>query len=438
MSELRVDFRGELLGHLVGDSQAFDFVVDTAAVRRYGLDSLALSAAIPLLPRAPRRARALRQNFFTELLPEGRARTVLADLARLDESDGFGLLRVYGRDVAGALQIWDESDPTEPRSPVALPVDEVAVEQMLQEVSRAPLGNLRSTGKTSLAGVQSKIVLVRTDAGWARAVDGYPSTHIVKPIVGDLPTMIFDEEYGSRFARALGLADFESHLARFGNTAALVIERYDRSPFASDGRLHQEDFSQVLGLHGNQKYEELGGRRLRDVAAFLKSDDLLKLLRMTVLSAAIGNLDMHAKNISLLHLEDGRVRLAPMYDVVPFVHQAGDGRMAFAIDGELDQRLLTRAHLVSEGESWGIRDGETVVNETLDTVLELAISERPEVAAHHNLQYDVQRFTGNLIAGRETANDGDGAFVAHPDGGQANGAWAQPRHPLPSAEGSSL
>jgi serine/threonine-protein kinase HipA len=431
MSELRVDFHGELLGHLVGDRDGFDFRVAIEAVRRYGLDSLVLSAAIPLLPRPPRQGQALRQNFFTELLPEGRARTALADIARLDSNDGFGLLRAYGRDVAGALQIWDEADPTEPRTPEAQPVDDAGVEEMLLDVPRAPLGNLRRTGKTSLAGVQAKIVLVATADGWARALDGYPSTHIVKPIVGDLPTMIFDEEYGSRFARALGLAEFDTRLTRFGNTAALVIERYDRSPSATDNRVHQEDFSQVLGLRGDQKYEDYGGKSLRDVAAFLSGDDLVKLLRMTVLSAAIGNLDMHAKNIGLLHPEDGSVALAPMYDVVPLVHQGNDGRMAFAINGEMDHRLLTRAHLKSEGESWGVRGTESIVAETLDAVLELAQAERPDIAAHPNLQYDVQRFASNLVAGRQIANDGDGTFIEHPADPSVLGAWVQPRYPLP-------
>src|ERR1700744_4015202 len=131
MSELRVDFHGQLLGRLVGDANEFDFVVDTSAIRRYGLDSLVLSAAIPLLALAPRRDRALRQNFFTELLPEGRARTALANIARLDGDDGFGMLRVYGRDIAGALQIWDETDPTEPRTPAVQPLDDAGVERML-------------------------------------------------------------------------------------------------------------------------------------------------------------------------------------------------------------------------------------------------------------------------------------------------------------------
>jgi serine/threonine-protein kinase HipA len=41
---------------------------------------------------------------------------------------------------------------------------------------------------------------------------------------------------------------------------AVVIERYDRSPDAPQGRIHQEDFNQVLGAVGNQKYQKYGGK----------------------------------------------------------------------------------------------------------------------------------------------------------------------------------
>ena len=39
-----------------------------------------------------------------------------------------------------------------------------------------------------------------------------------------------------------------------------MIERYDRSPHAPQGRIHQEDFNQVLGASGNQKYQKYGGK----------------------------------------------------------------------------------------------------------------------------------------------------------------------------------
>src|SRR5690606_27837926 len=77
-------------------------------------------------------------------------------------------------------------------------------------------------------------------------------------------------------------------------------------------------------------------------------ESLETLLRMVALAAALGNLDMHAKNISLLHLEDGTVELAPAYDFVPQAHQRNDGEMALAIAGEYRHTEITRAHLIEE------------------------------------------------------------------------------------------
>ena len=90
-------------------------------------------------------------------------------------------------------------------------------------------------------------------------IDGWPSTHILKPESPDYPTAIYDEEYGARFARAVGLASFPTRIEEFEGVPAIVIKRYDRSPDAPQGRIHQEDFNQVLGATGNQKYQKYGG-----------------------------------------------------------------------------------------------------------------------------------------------------------------------------------
>ncbi|MFD3592124.1 type II toxin-antitoxin system HipA family toxin [Nocardia sp. NPDC058640] len=253
--------------------------------------------------------------------------------------------------------------------------------------------------------MQDKIVLAHTVHGWNRVIDGYPSTHILKPSSRDHPTAIYDEEYGARFARAIGLAEFHTVIEEFDGTPALVVERYDRSVDCPAGRIHQEDFSQVLGAGGDQKYQKFGGRvSTARIAAVLSAVgdrvSMEKLLRMTTMSVALGNLDMHAKNISLLHHLDGSTVLAPAYDVVPQVHQPNDGEMALAVHREYRHRAITRAHLVAEGHAWGLTDAERIIDETLTTIADLAVSEAPHPCAHPALSADIARFTENLIAGR--------------------------------------
>lgn len=49
---------------------------------------------------------------------------------------------------------------------------------MLEHVQDNPLGNKPADGKTSLAGIQDKIVLAGTADGLNRVIDGWPSTSI--------------------------------------------------------------------------------------------------------------------------------------------------------------------------------------------------------------------------------------------------------------------
>lgn len=191
---------------------------------------------------------------------------------------------------------------------------------MVAEVSEEPLGNKPIGGKTSLAGVQDKIVLARSsDGGWSRVLDGAPSTHILKPLNARHPTIIHDEEYGARLARAAGLTTYATWVEEFEGIAAVVIERYDRDPQAPQGRVHQEDGNQVLGACGVQKYQRHGDvvTLARLAQAFQRAGGagmVEALFRQLVVAVAVGNLDMHAKNISVLHPLDGTCRLAPAYD----------------------------------------------------------------------------------------------------------------------------
>lgn len=402
---LAVELYGVRIGHLDGtDPRSFDFIATEEGIAEFGVNSRVLSAAIPLT-RTPQKSHARRRrNFFTELLPEGDQLDFMLTAAGLRRGDPVGFLARYGRDVAGALQIWDPADPREPPTPSATPVDDQTIRAMLVERQRYPLGNVGTLGRTSLAGVQPKIVLARVDNAWCRVEGGYPSTHIVKPQLEQYPSVIFDEEYGARILRRLGLASYSTEITEFAGLPTLVIERFDRDERIPGGRLHQEDFSQALGAGGVQKYQSHGGVvTLQRMATTLRTvgaqDDLAALARLVVLAAALGNLDMHAKNVGLLHHPDGSVRLAPGYDFVPQSHLPGiDQELAMAVDKRYAFREVTGAHLIRELTSWRMSRVTELVADTLTEVAQAVEDEIPHSSAWPHLQQDILEHTRRLRA----------------------------------------
>lgn len=406
---LAVELYDTVIGTLKGDARTFDFSPTDEAYNTFGPNSPVLSVSIPFTPtlRADRAGR--RRNWFAELLPEGDQYDYLLAQAGLRRGDTLAFLGRYGRDVAGALQIWDLDDPTEPKTPAVRDLTEREVRTLLEDPIGSPLANDPRSGKSSLGGVQPKVVLVRTPDGWAQALGGYPSTHILKPqLPGNSSTVIFDEEYGSRLARRVGLAAFSTSVETFDGLPALVIERYDRLDAA---RLHQEDFSQVLGASRNQKYQEMGGvvslQRVAEVVrTYAPGKELERLARMVVLAVGIGNLDLHTKNLALLHSRDGQVALAPAYDVVPQSLHGNDGKLALAVNGTYRHREVTRDDLVQELGSWGLRRARIVVNDTLDAIRDAVHEEEPLPAAVPDLDAHISAMVENLLDGSPAGGRG--------------------------------
>ncbi len=398
---LAVELYGTVVGRLEGDARTFDFSPTAAGIERFGANSQVLSVAIPLTPMQRRDRVARRRNWFAELLPEGDQYDYLLAQGGLRRDDTPAFLARYGRDVAGALQIWDLDDPTEPKRPATRALTEAEIRTLLEDPIGSPLANDPQLGKSSLGGVQPKVVLVRTPNGWAQALGGHPTTHILKPrLGGDKATVIYDEEFGSRLARRLGLADFATLIEQFDGLPTLVIERYDR---IGGERVHQEDFSQVLGASGNQKYQEIGGViSLRRVADSLKThaseSELLRLARMVVFAAGIGNLDLHTKNLGLLHPAEGDVTIAPAYDVVPQAHLPNDGRMALAVNGKYRHVDITGEDLATEFASWGLRRASVTVDDALEELRAAVLSETPLDGAFPDLQEQILGFTDRLAS----------------------------------------
>lgn len=125
-------------------------------------------------------------------------------------------------------------------------------------------------------------------------------------------------------ARSSGLPVVTSELRQIGKEKHLLVARYDRL-VAADGvitRLHQEDLCQALGVPPGRKYEEEGGPRFDQcfrMVADVSSEpalDTRALIRWLAFNAIVGNADGHAKNLSLVRSLDGKLRLAPFYDLL--------------------------------------------------------------------------------------------------------------------------
>jgi serine/threonine-protein kinase HipA len=157
-----------------------------------------------------------------------------------------------------------------------------------------------------------------------------------------------------------------------------VVRRHDRVAESGTGfvrRLHQEDTAQMLGLNTDDPIRKFQyGARLPSLAAIAVrltsiGIPLERLLALTTFNVAIGNIDAHAKNISVLHLPDGRHRLAPAYDVAMHLHQGtGEERFAMDVSGKRNLNALGAAQLIAEAVSWKMtrRRAFAVVADTVE------------------------------------------------------------------------
>lgn len=352
----------------------------------------ALGLSVPL-PVSSRRFRGDLLDYWMEsLLPEGETRTILEQYFGVRRGDGFALLAALGRDCAGAVAILPPGEDLtgDVRAPQRLSSAEIA--QAVGTLRQHPLG-VDQDVRVSLGGLQSKLLLVHMDGGWARPVGGTPSTHILKPDPPEFPGLVASEAFAQRVAALAGLDAAEVRLETFGDRLVLVVTRFDRE--LKGGRLvrrHQEDGCQALGTNpsGPAKYQASDGRisyqRLAAVLAAHASDQTDQFRRlgaMVTFTVAIGNTDAHLRNHSFVH-GTGTLSLAPVYDAAPTVQFAGTRDLALWVGGQAMLAVVTRGHIVRELASWGMETDEAadVVTSTLERMadaLHKAAQLTPEV-----------------------------------------------------------
>lgn len=271
-------------------------------------------------------------GFFANLVPEpgSKVRRMLCRANGIDETDDLSLLAMLGGDLHGAVTARPTTATGVPKYAVVSP----------------PKGGLRF----SLPGYQLKFSMSRDDNRFTLPAFGERGEWIVKVTGAGYPEAAQNEHGVMQFGRACGFEVPETEVIPVSDLPELpdlpesvgfayAVRRYDR---VDGGRLHQEDFAQVVGLHPGQKdaasYAQLGGW----VSDILGAHGLQEFIRRFIFMVVSGNGDAHLKNWSLLYRSRFTPDWSPLYDQVATVAW-GDSSPAMKTGGASRWSELTPA-----------------------------------------------------------------------------------------------
>lgn len=339
---------------------------------------------------------------FDNLLPDNlHVRRQVAERTGAEGVDAYSLLGQIGRDCVGAMQFLPDGEAADALQTVrGAPISDEDIEALLANLGRAPLGvDPEQEFRISVAGAQEKTALLRHDGQWMRPVGTTPTTHILKPQLGEIPTSsgvidlsdsVENEHYCLTLLERFGLPVAKTEIATFGARRVLVVERFDRRPRGPQLlRLPQEDFCQALSAPSSRKYQRDAGPGLVDVLTKLQESDnplvdQAKVLKSQIVFWLIGATDGHAKNFSIFLRPGGRFELTPFYDVLS-AQPAFDAKripqkgftLAMSAGARPHYRILEvhGRHFVETAKHAGL--GPTVIRQVLEDV----IAQAPDAAA---------------------------------------------------------
>jgi serine/threonine-protein kinase HipA len=249
----------------------------------------------------------------------------------------YTLLAYVGMDCAGAVQFIPEDRLNELSSGRLEPMDTATIAARLRALREDPAAwspDQPDGQRFSLAGTQSKFALRQDDDRWYEAYGAEPTSHIIKPSMLRMVHQPLNEHLCQRTATLMGFSAARTRVQCFDEQQAIVVTRYDRrvSRAGRLRRLHQEDLCQALGLAPDRKYPREKGLGPQQIAGAIldatgSPDEIVRFLDVQALFWALGAIDGHLKNFSLLW-HGNRARLAPLYDVnsvFPYMEGEGGG-----------------------------------------------------------------------------------------------------------------
>lgn len=200
---LDVFFGSDLVGRLAFDPELDQFSFVYSAPWRQRAHRFQLSPHIPLDGEVS--AVAVRR-FIDNLLPEGRALDVVSSFTHVQKSNLFGLIRVLGRETAGALSLLPAGQLPQAQEAQRRPVALAELQQRIDDRNRIPFAIWDDKVRMSVAGYQDKLLVLREGDALFLADGSLSSTHILKPepLSDKLPCMVANEHFCIRLVNRLG------------------------------------------------------------------------------------------------------------------------------------------------------------------------------------------------------------------------------------------
>ena len=320
-------FEGSRVGRIHYANDRLSFVYEDA----WREDSASFPLSLSMTLAARKHDDAVVRAFIWGLLPDNT--DILRHWGRsfqVSAGNPFRLLSHVGEECAGAVQFvapdrakaWLDGDA--PEGVAWLSDDELIerIEELVRDHGRARRSG--DEGHFSLAGAQVKTGLYRDpESGqWGIPKGATPTTHILKPNVGDFDGYDLNEHFCLRLARAVGMSAAESWTEVIGQVPVIVVKRFDRASIQGRIlRIHQEDCCQALARMPDAKYQREGGPSAAEMFSLIRDrsaraqEDVERFLDALIFNWLIGGTDAHGKNYGFLLSSAGQVRLAPLYDL---------------------------------------------------------------------------------------------------------------------------
>ena len=307
-------------------------------------------------------------TWFSNLLPEGRLRELIAREQGMSAHREIDLLVRIGGDLPGAVQVvpdpgahFDEGFEAAADGPVNVP---------------GPSGRLRF----SLAGVGLKFSMRQEGDRLVLPAHGKGGDWIVKTPDGSYPGLVANEAAVMRLASDVGIEVPEFHVRHrdqvdeLGEGAwpsdedeAYVVRRFDRR---AEGRVHIEDFAQVLGRSGIGEGKYRSTVETVAAIAYRGRDraSLREMVRRSVFNLLVGNGDAHLKNWSLIYPDRKIARLSPAYDLVCTAVYPNQAHLGLPFFGTARISEISRDYFARLQASLKVEGGDVldVVDETIE------------------------------------------------------------------------